>query len=94
MKKDINEERLFTIRLGDDDNVVTALRDLPLGCEIVKGVLCQCVIPNGHKVAIREISPGEPMRKYGQIIGFASKPIKAGEHVHTHNAGDFQLMDS
>lgn len=85
MKKDMNEERPFTIRLGDDDNVVTALRDLPLGCEIVKGLLCKDVIPNGHKVAIREISPGEPIRKYGQIIGFASKPIKPGEHVHTHN---------
>jgi altronate hydrolase len=85
MKKDINEERPCTIRLGDHDNVVTALSDLPLGCEVVEGLLCQDIIPNGHKVAIREISPGEPIRKYGQIIGFASKPIKAGEHVHTHN---------
>ena len=28
---------------------------------------------------------GEPVRRYNQIIGFASKPIAAGEHVHTHN---------
>jgi len=81
----MSREMPLTIRLSDDDNVVTALRDLPLGCEIGKGLLCQDVIPNGHKVATREISPGEPVRKYGQIIGFASKPIKPGDHVHTHN---------
>jgi altronate hydrolase len=35
---------------------------------------------------------GEPVRRYNQIIGFASKPIAAGEHVHTHNLvmGDFE----
>ena len=85
MKKDINGKRPLTIRLGDDDNVVTALSDLPLGCEIVKGLVCRDFIPNSHKVAIREISSGEPIRKYDQIIGFASRPIQAGEHVHTHN---------
>ena len=32
-----------------------------------------------------DINPGEPVRKYGQIIGFASKPIPAGSLVHVHN---------
>jgi altronate hydrolase len=39
----------------------------------------------GHKVAVREIGEGEPVRKYGQIIGFASKTIPAGAWVHTQN---------
>ena len=32
------------------------------------------------------------MRRYNQIIGFAAKPIKAGDHVHVHNLamGDFE----
>ena len=34
---------------------------------------------------MRAIAQGEPVRRYNQIIGFASKPIAAGEHVHTHN---------
>ncbi len=34
---------------------------------------------------MRAIAQGEPVRRYNQIIGFASKPIAPGEHVHTHN---------
>jgi altronate hydrolase len=42
-------------------------------------------VPSGHKVAVRDISAGQPVRKYGTVIGFASRPIVAGEHVHVHN---------
>jgi altronate hydrolase len=48
-------------------------------------------VPTGHKVATRAIAAGEPVRKYDQIIGFASRDIAPGEHVHVHNLemGDF-----
>ncbi len=39
----------------------------------------------GHKVALADIAEGEPVVKYGQIIGFASRPIKAGSWVHVQN---------
>lgn len=42
-------------------------------------------LKNGHKYAIRDISEGEEIVKYGQPIGFASADIKKGEHVHSHN---------
>ncbi|MFN0153428.1 MAG: UxaA family hydrolase [Gaiella sp.] len=42
-------------------------------------------IPTGHKVALRAIPAGEPVRRYGQIIGSATSGIEAGEHVHSHN---------
>jgi len=42
-------------------------------------------IPPGHKVALAEIADGEPVRKYGQVIGFANGRIAPGDHVHTHN---------
>ena len=42
-------------------------------------------VPMGHKFALHSIKEGEPIRKYGQIIGFATCPIAAGDHVHTHN---------
>ena len=38
-----------------------------------------------HKIATRDIAQGEPVVKYGEHIGIASCPIKAGEHVHVHN---------
>jgi altronate hydrolase len=37
------------------------------------------------------MATGQPVRKFNQIIGFATQPIAIGEHVHTHNlaTGDF-----
>lgn len=51
-------------------------------------------IPGGHKVAVHDIADGAPVHKYGTVIGFASQPIKAGEHVHVHNLrfGDVSLQ--
>src|SRR6185369_7674712 len=43
------------------------------------------LIPPGHKVATRTIRAGSPVRRYNQIIGFASRDIAPGEHVHLHN---------
>jgi altronate hydrolase len=42
-------------------------------------------VPRGHKIATAEIPLGDAVLKFGQIIGFASKPIAAGEWVHEHN---------
>ena len=44
-------------------------------------------IPAGHKVATRPIPLGEPVRKFDQIIGFATTDIAPGEHIHVHNCG-------
>jgi altronate dehydratase small subunit len=42
-------------------------------------------IPFGHKFATRDIPCHEPVIKYGESIGRATKAIKTGEHVHVHN---------
>ncbi len=78
------------IRLHPNDDVLIARSQLVGGVN-VEGVSVRGLIPAGHKVAIRAIDIGQPVRRYNQIIGFASKPIAAGEHVHTHNLamGDF-----
>ncbi len=79
------------IRLSPDDNVVIARATLMPGAPIGDNVAARMRIPAGHKAAVRPIQPGEPIRRYGQIIGFASAPISTGEHVHTQNCemGDF-----
>jgi altronate hydrolase len=41
----------------------------------------------GHKIAFRARAVGEPVHRYGQVIGAATAPIAPGEHVHTHNLG-------
>jgi len=43
------------------------------------------LVPPGHKIATRAIKAGQPVRRYDQIIGFASRDIAPGEHVHTEN---------
>lgn len=42
-------------------------------------------IPFGHKVCIRDTPAGADVLKYGQVIGKASKALRAGDHAHTHN---------
>jgi len=42
-------------------------------------------IPAGHKAALRDIAAGEPVIKYGSVIGTASEAIPRGGWVHTHN---------
>jgi (2R)-sulfolactate sulfo-lyase subunit alpha len=42
-------------------------------------------IPIGHKVALRDYSPGDTVIKYGVDIGKVVKPIAKGEHLHVHN---------
>jgi altronate hydrolase len=72
------------VRLHAADNVVVAAREIPEGTA-VGGVTARRTIPRGHKIAVAEIAQGEPVRKYNQIIGFATSPIVPGDHVHTHN---------
>ncbi len=72
------------VRLDPADNVVTATQSLPIGTSY-DGISTIDAIATGHKVATTQISKGEPVRKYAQIIGFAKEDIAAGTHVHTHN---------
>src|SRR5258706_926311 len=80
------------IRLHRTDDVVIALDQLVGGMQLpAEGVTVVGLVPPGHKVATRTMAEGAAVRRYGQIIGFASQPIRAGQHVHTHNLamGDF-----
>jgi altronate hydrolase len=76
------------VLLRADDNVAVAARPIPRGFVLSLGTLeveAREPIGLGHKVAVRDVPKGEPVRKYGQIIGFASQAIPAGSHVHVHN---------
>jgi (2R)-sulfolactate sulfo-lyase subunit alpha len=42
-------------------------------------------IPIGHKVALKDMAPGDTVIKYGVDIGKVVKPIRTGEHAHVHN---------
>ncbi|MFO1312577.1 MAG: altronate dehydratase family protein [Burkholderiales bacterium] len=76
----------LTIRLHPNDDVVIARAQLVGGTQLLdEKVTVSGLVPPGHKVATRAIKAGEPVRRYNQIIGFASRDIAPGEHVHLNN---------
>ena len=76
----------LTIRLHPDDDVVIARAQLVGGTTLIdENVTVAGLVPPGHKVATHAIAAGSPVRRYNQIIGFASRDVAPGEHVHLHN---------
>lgn len=83
------------LRLSGEDDVAIALADMGAGTAAAADgvdVVTRGEVPRGHKIALADLPVGAPVRKYGQIIGFVTVPIAAGDHVHTHNLGmgDFE----
>ena len=84
------------LRLHPDDDVAIALVPFAAGRAIdVAGqrIRLAANVDAGHKIALRAVEPGQPVRRYGQVIGFATRPIAPGDHVHAHNlaVGDMRL---
>ena len=76
----------LTIRLHPADDVVIARQQLVGGTALIdEDVTIAGLVPPGHKVATRALAAGAPVRRYNQVIGFASRDIRPGEHVHLHN---------
>jgi len=76
------------IHLRPTDNIAVAAKPIPGGTELAfDGRVLTTTVPirMGHKVAVVPIAVGEPVLKFGQVIGFAGRPIAPGEHVHVHN---------
>ena len=81
------------IRLHPDDDVAVVRRRLLAG-EVADGITLKTAVPAAHKVALRDLAAGDPIRKYGQFIGRASVAIPAGSHVHVHNVDTGELATS
>src|SRR4051812_10021187 len=76
------------VHLRPDDNVAVAARDLVEGLELEfqgRPLAVAKRVGLGHKLALRPIPKGQAVTKYGQVIGFASRDVAAGDHVHVHN---------
>ena len=79
-------EQARVIQLNRSDDVVIACQDLAAGTVLDEyGLVVRDTVPAGHKVAVRDLATGQPVRRYNQIIGFASAAISAGDHVHVQN---------
>jgi altronate hydrolase len=93
MTQPVSLIRRPTLRLSPHDDVVIAARPLSAGTRVDdEGVSCTVAIPAGHKLAVRAVAKGKPVKRYNQIIGFATTDIAPGDHVHTHNLA-FEMFE-
>jgi altronate hydrolase len=82
--------RNVALLLRDGDDVAVATEDLAEGRPLRHDdgdLTVATPVPRGHKIALRDLATGAQIHKYGQVIGRATVPIRAGEHVHAHNLG-------
>jgi altronate hydrolase len=85
----------LAILLNPADNVAIARQTIPAGTPLAdegQNWLTRQAIPSGHKLARAILPKGQPVIRYGQVIGFASRDILPGDWVHSHNleVGDMQ----
>lgn len=76
------------IRINKKDNVAITTHDLKAESSMdfeERRLLVLQDIPVGHKVALRDLEPGEHVIKYGTVIGHTTCPVKEGEWIHNHN---------
>jgi hypothetical protein len=74
--------------MSRDDNCLIARVDLKAGATVVidgREIALPEDVRLGHKVARRDLAPGDKVLRYGAIIGTATAPIAIGAHIHTHN---------
>ncbi|MEI6045508.1 MAG: UxaA family hydrolase [Chloroflexota bacterium] len=91
--EDIGEREIKTlpraIMVNRDDNVAVVLSEVHAGDQVVLNTdwveVAMQSIPPGHKMAIDYVKPGQPVIKFGEVIGFAVRLIQPGEHVYLHN---------
>ena len=85
----------LVVHLHPSDNVAIAKARLQPGTILIwepvashpVHITVRQTIPPAHKIALHEIRRGQPVRRYGQLIGVALRDIHPGEHVHTRNLG-------
>jgi altronate dehydratase len=84
--------RPSVLLLDARDTAAVALAPLPPGIaiEVVRGgdtiqMVAETLIPFGHKIAVAPMAAGDPVVKYGEVIGVATTAIRPGQHVHVHN---------
>jgi hypothetical protein len=76
------------MKLAPEDNIAVALRPLVAGETVLldgEALRVDRAIAVGHKIAARDIAPGETIVKYNCPIGLATQHVAAGAYVHTHN---------
>ena len=75
--------------INSKDNVAIALEDIPQGGTIKlpdgTELLVLADIGFGHKVLLNDVSKGDDIIKYGEVIAQVNQDVKHGDWIHVHN---------
>lgn len=84
--------KMKVIVMKSSDNVCTVVESIEPGSVVAVpldgeeiSIAVADKIPFGHKFAFRAIQQGNPIIKYGEVIGIATREVAPGQHVHVHN---------
>ena len=70
----------LALKLHPNDNAAIARSAIDKGTVLTEfdNLIALADVPAAHKLAIAAVTAGEPILRYGQIIGFATRPIERG----------------
>ncbi|WP_199613885.1 galactarate dehydratase [Paenibacillus alkalitolerans] len=82
MEEGQKESPLY-IKVNPNDNVAIIVnsRGLPKGTAFACGLELRENVPQGHKVALTDLNQDEAIIRYGEIIGYAARPIQRGSWI-------------
>jgi galactarate dehydratase len=67
---------------ADNVAIVVNPEGLPAGSEFDNGLVLTERVPQSHKVALQNLTAGDHVVRYGQVIGTAQRDVRAGSWVH------------
>ena len=74
--------RRLLVKINEADNVAIAVQEIKAGTEVEKDLIARQDIPQAHKIALMKIPAGEPVIRYGVILGYAMNDIEKGDWIN------------
>lgn len=74
--------RRLLVKINEADNVAIAVQEIKAGTEVEKDLIARQDIPQAHKIALTKIPAGEPVIRYGVILGYAMNDIEKGDWIN------------
>ena len=74
--------RRLLVKINEADNVAIAVQEIKAGTEVEKDLIARQDIPQAHKIALTKIQAGEPVIRYGVILGYAMNDIEKGDWIN------------
>lgn len=73
------------VKMRPEDNVAIAVSDLHIGDKITGDIVVRDEIPQAHKIALHDLAKGQPVMRYGVVLGYAKSDIEAGDWINENS---------